>query len=100
MPCRWRLWHDPRRGTWSAPPPGAVADGRNRSRRARPGRPATGRIRSGSPSRLRALARREETALAPRTRDRYTAVQALRGQGKGIKTIMRELGPAKEAVRR
>ncbi len=44
--------------------------------------------------------RREESVLARRTRDRYAAVQALRAQGKGIKTIMRELGLAKETVRR
>jgi transposase len=47
-----------------------------------------------------ALDRREASALAVRTRERYAAVQALREQGKGIKTIMRELGLAKETVRR
>jgi hypothetical protein len=47
-----------------------------------------------------ALARREESALAVRTRERYAAVQELRGQGKGIKAIMRELDLAKETVRR
>jgi transposase len=35
-----------------------------------------------------------------RTRQRYAAVQALVAQGKGIKPIMRELGLAKETVRR
>jgi hypothetical protein len=47
-----------------------------------------------------AIARREASALVTRTRERYTAVQNLRAQGKGIKTIMRELGLAKETVRR
>jgi transposase len=35
-----------------------------------------------------------------RTRQRYAAVQALVARGKGIKPIMRELGLAKETVRR
>jgi transposase len=47
-----------------------------------------------------AVTRREASALVTRTRKRYTAVQNLRAQGKGIKTIMRELGLAKETVRR
>jgi transposase len=47
-----------------------------------------------------AIARREASALVTRTRERYTAVQNLREQGKGIKTITRELGLAKETVRR
>jgi len=42
----------------------------------------------------------EERSLVIRTRERYAAVHALREQGKGIKTIMRELGLAKETVRR
>jgi hypothetical protein len=42
----------------------------------------------------------EQRALVVRTRERYAAVQALRAQGKGIKPIMRELGLAKETVRR
>jgi transposase len=42
----------------------------------------------------------EDSALVRRTRERYEAVQALRAQGKGIKPIMRELGLAKETVRR
>ena len=44
--------------------------------------------------------RAEQSALVKRTRQRYAAVQALRAQGKGIKPIMRELGLAKETVRR
>ncbi len=44
--------------------------------------------------------RRENSALVVRTTARYEAVQALKAQGKGIKTIKRELGLAKETVRR
>jgi transposase len=47
-----------------------------------------------------ATARTERAAIVVRTRQRYTAVQALVAQGKGIKPIMRELGLAKETVRR
>jgi transposase len=42
----------------------------------------------------------EQSGLVARTRVRYQAVQALKAQGKGIKTIKRELGLAKETVRR
>jgi hypothetical protein len=44
--------------------------------------------------------RAENSVLVRRTRQRYAAVQALRARGKGIKPIMRELGLAKETVRR
>lgn len=44
--------------------------------------------------------RTEASALVARTKARYQAVHALKGDGKGIKTIMRELGLAKETVRR
>jgi hypothetical protein len=44
--------------------------------------------------------RTEDSALVKRTQQRYAAVQALRAKGKGIKPIMRELGLAKETVRR
>jgi transposase len=47
-----------------------------------------------------AAQRADERALVKRTRDRYAAVQALRAQGQGIKPIMRELGLAKETVRK
>jgi transposase len=47
-----------------------------------------------------AAKRVEDSVLVRRTRQRYAAVQALRAQGKGIKPIMRELGLAKETVRR
>jgi hypothetical protein len=44
--------------------------------------------------------RTENSALVTRTKDRYQAVQSLKADGKGIKTIMRELRLAKETVRR
>jgi transposase len=44
--------------------------------------------------------RRENSALIARTKARYQAVQTLKADGKGIKTIMRELDLAKETVRR
>jgi transposase len=44
--------------------------------------------------------RRENSALVTRTKARYNAVQALKAEGKGIKTIKRELGLAKETVRK
>ena len=47
-----------------------------------------------------AAQRADERALVKRTRDRYAAVHALRAQGQGIKPIMRELGLAKETVRK
>jgi transposase len=47
-----------------------------------------------------AATRTEHTAIVSRTRQRYMQVQALVAQGKGIKPIMRELGLAKETVRR
>jgi transposase len=47
-----------------------------------------------------ATTRTENRAIVVRTRQRYAAVQELVAQGKGIKPIMRELGLAKETVRR
>jgi transposase len=49
---------------------------------------------------LAQVQRKENSALVERTKARYQAVHALKGDGKGIKTIMRELGLAKETVRR
>jgi transposase len=46
------------------------------------------------------LQRTESSALVARTKARYQTIQALKADGRGIKTIMRELGLAKETVRR
>ncbi|MGH3814015.1 MAG: ISL3 family transposase [Pseudonocardiaceae bacterium] len=46
------------------------------------------------------MQRKENSALVARTKARYQAVHALKADGKGIKTIMRDLGLAKETVRR
>jgi hypothetical protein len=45
-------------------------------------------------------ARRASSGLVARSTARFEQVQALKAQGKGIKTIMRELGLAKETVRK
>jgi transposase len=53
------------------------------------------------PALQQAAARRaDDSPLARRTRQRWELVQALRAQGKGIKPITRETGPAKGTVRR
>ncbi|MGH3781993.1 MAG: ISL3 family transposase [Pseudonocardiaceae bacterium] len=46
------------------------------------------------------LLRTENSALVVRTQARYQAIQALKADGRGLKTIMRELDLAKETVRR
>ncbi|MGH3779676.1 MAG: hypothetical protein ACRDRO_03335, partial [Pseudonocardiaceae bacterium] len=46
------------------------------------------------------LQRTENSALVASTKARYQAIQVLKADGRGIKTIMRELGLAKETVRR
>jgi hypothetical protein len=95
---RWHLWHNlaehaektvaRHRGCWAqqaeAHPP------------AEPDAPPD----LGQLAEQAALARRESSALVIRTRERYAAVAALRGQGLGIKAIMGELGLAKDTVRR
>jgi transposase len=91
---RWHLWHNlaqhveklvaRHRGCLREPEPGPQPPG-----------PAT------EPDLARIAAQHaEQSALLKRTRQRYAAVQALRAQGKGIKPIMRELGLAKQTVRR
>ncbi len=94
---RWHLWHNlaehaektvaRHRGCWAQPA-------------ARPPAEPDAAADLGQLAEQAAFARRESSALVTRTRQRYAAVQALREQGKGIKAIMRELGLAKETVRR
>jgi transposase len=98
---RWHLWHNlaehvekavARHRSCLAPPepepgPGSAAAGD----------PASDLARAAAAA---AAERTEQSVLASRTRDRYEQVQALRAQGKGIKPIMRDLGLAKETVRR
>jgi transposase len=94
---RWHLWHNLAERVEKA-----VA--RHRSCRIEPGPgPAAGRVPEPDLQQVATeavTARREESALVQRTRRRYEEVQALVAQGKGIKPIMRELGLAKETVRR
>ena len=95
---RWHLWHNlaehvekevtRHRGCLKEPEPEPSADAETRAGPA------------ASSPRQAATGRAEASALARRTRERYEQVQALRAQGKGIKPIMRELGLAKETVRR
>jgi transposase len=56
-------------------------------------------VGSGEPGAV-ATRRRRDGALVQRTRERYEAVHALLTQGKGVKTIVRELGLARGTVRR
>jgi transposase len=105
---RWHLWHNlaghvekavaRHRGCLAEQPisapqpqPGQEPVPRPESE---PGPELTARAAEAAAERL------EQTALVTRTRQRYAAVQELLGQGKGIKPIMRELGLAKETVRR
>ena len=95
---RWHLWHNLAEHV-------EKAAARHRSCWTQPAELSPPAEPDAAPDRAQlaqraARVRREESALVMRTRDRYTAVQALRGQGKGIKTIMRELGLAKQTVRR
>ena len=94
---RWHLWHNlaehvekevtRHRGCLSEPEPGPSADAE----------PVPDLQQAAA---VAAAGRAEDSAMARRTRERYEQVQALRAQGKGIKPIMRELGLAKETVRR
>lgn len=103
---RWHLWHNlaehvektvaRHRGCWAHPTESSpnVDPGADPSEG-----PSADPGVAADPQQLAeqaAIARREASALVTRTRERYTAVQNLRAQGKGIKTIMRELVLAKE----
>jgi transposase len=94
---RWHLWHNlaqhvektvaRHRGCLNEPEPEPPAEP--------PPEPDLGQAAAAATGQ-----RFEDSALVRRTRERYAAVQALLAQGKGIKPIMRELGLAKETVRR
>jgi len=98
----WRLWHNLAQHVEKA-----VA--RHRSCLQHAPEPVTPEVPAGPPiaeERLEHLAteaaaeRAEKRALVIRTRERHTAVHNLLAQGKGSKAIVRELGPARETVRR
>jgi transposase len=92
---RWHLWHNLAQHVEKL-----VARHRDCLREPEPTGPQPP-PRTAGPDPTQVLAQRtEQSALVRRTRQRYAAVQALRAQGKGIKPIMRELGLAKETVRR
>jgi Transposase len=94
---RWHLWHNLAERVEKA-----VARHRSCLTEPEPELPA-GRVPEPDLQQVAteaAAARIEESALVQRTRRRYEEVQALLAQGKGIKPIMRELGLAKETVRR
>jgi len=92
------------RGCWAPPTETSPAVEPGLERGVEPGvEPGVDRGAAPDPQQLAeraAATRREASALVTRTRERYAAVQNLREQGKGIKTIMRELGLAKQTVRR
>ncbi|MHA6632156.1 ISL3 family transposase [Pseudonocardia sichuanensis] len=93
---RWHLWHNLAERVEKTV---AAHHGCLRAHDIRPEIPAA----PGGPADLAEAPearRREGSALVTRTRQRYEAVQALKAQGAGIKTIMRELRLAKETVRR
>ncbi|WTZ26651.1 ISL3 family transposase [Microbispora sp. NBC_01389] len=96
---RWHLWNNLGKYVEKT-----VAAHHHCLRRADPAQPAPV---AGKPDRdlqqladNAAKARAETSAIVVRTRERYAKVQALKAAGKGIKPIMRELGLAKETVRR
>jgi transposase len=93
---RWHLWHNLAQRVEKT-----VARHRGCLREPEPTAPQSPPDLTGGVDLVEVAARRAEgSVLVERTRQRYAAVQALRVQGKGIKAIMRELGLAKETVRR
>jgi Transposase len=91
---RWHLWHNLAQHVEKA----VAAHHRCVSESANPEPPPTPDLDRVAVD--VATARTESRAIVVRTRQRHDAVQALVTQGKGIKPIMRELGLAKETVRR
>jgi transposase len=98
---RWHLWHNlaghvekavaRHRGCLTQPGPEAAPPGHTASDPA----PDLAQAAAAAPA-----GPAEESVLARRTRQRYEQIQALRAAGKGIKPISRELGLARDTVRR
>jgi len=93
---RWHLWHNLAQHVEKT-----VARHRGCLREPEPAVPQLPPDATAGVDLVQVAARRaEDSVLVRRTQQRYAAVQALRAQGKGNKPIMRELGLAKETVRR
>jgi transposase len=108
---RWHLWHNlaghvekavaRHRGCLAEPPAEPPVEHPEPTADATADATAGAAERAAKAAAEAAAAERvERSALVIRTRARYAAVQELLAQGKGIKPIMRELGLAKETVRR
>ncbi|MGH7749410.1 MAG: transposase, partial [Candidatus Dormibacteria bacterium] len=97
---RWHLWHNPAEHVEKTV---AAHHGCLRQQDDLPPevglKPGTA-VDLAKAAQLAQVQRKENSALVARTKARYQAVHALKADGKGIKTIMRDLGLAKETVRR
>jgi transposase len=93
---RWHLWHNLAQHVEKAVARHhrCLHEPANRVEQDQPAEP------NAHPASARPAGSFAEGALVARTRRRYEQVQALRAQGRGIKAIMRELGLARETVRR
>jgi len=92
---RWHLWHNLAQHVEKL-----VARHRGCLREPEPGPQPPPDPTTGADLAQVSAQRAEQSTLLKRTQQRYAAVQALQADGKGIKPIMRDLGLAKETVRR